>query len=483
MMSHQDRPSFQHVRIHRQCGACGFLFGIGDHLVAPHSHLRKLAKLPPELTTMIWGYLGQHALLRLCCVLETIDFAHRKGLDTPLLGPLRQVQFWQRGKLPIIATSGLSKPLQMTIDSRGIRCIERSGCSTAQLRSTFDLYTTVDAENDFTISFQFGVGRLATPPRPATLQLTDTPNLSPKAGFQFPSPKHGDRLATVDLDHCSGITFFLLKRDLLAIHAHTPTAPTADTTFAQIESTIQPSLSWFYVPNPPRDKISALGVRIGTKEGEPQLNQRTYLVRTPHRGGFYIGPPPTGPGQQHAVLTTSRSTLLSVVARNKSVVIRGVLREGGPCSVVVPPAPENPPFPDACHALAKLSCVKSIWIFRDEESRFCRGLIVEYHDGTEKVLGQCRVGVDLAERCGAVEQFSFKVVRRQERPGKRMAMVMVMVRSSRSQGNDACDDGQWTVCSHEDTLEVWATATQMVMTITKLTDSNSPDTRVNVLSD
>ncbi|KAG7038377.1 hypothetical protein JMJ78_0000913 [Colletotrichum scovillei] len=399
-MPYQDRASFQHVRIHRQCGACGFLFGIGDHLVAlrasstrivaldastfaatgmpqirdpyrfcrhPHCemcsaaaetatvhrdcfnlyssrtelpdklsrllmyslarypwpqstalllppiaditraskhatthaianfHLRKLAKLPTELITMISGYLGQHALLRLCCVLETIDFAYRKDVDTPLSRPLRQVQFWQRGKLPVTATTGSSKPLQMTIDSRGIKCIERSGCLTAQLRSTFDLYATVSADNDLTISFQvsvgyvssgrflsyvpskFGVGRLATPRRPAKLQLTDTPNLSPEAGFQFPSPKHGGRLTTIDLDHCSGITFFLSKRVLLAIHAHTPMAPTADTTFAKVESMIQPFLSWFYVPNPPRDKISAFGVRIGTEQGELQLNQRTYL--------------------------------------------------------------------------------------------------------------------------------------------------------------------------------------------------------------
>lgn len=587
-MSHPQKPQeevdFQHVRVHRQCGACGFPFVFGDHLVAlrassthiiacdastfaaigtpqtratylfcRHPHcitcstaadtatvhrdcfnlyssrtelpdklyrllifstarypwprstalllpptaditraskraitlaiaefkMSGLTKLPPELTTMIGGHLGQHDLLRLCCVLETIDFIHLKGLDSPLSGPLRQVQFWHRGKLPIIAPAGSASPIEMTIDSRGIRCIERSGCSTAQLRSPSDIYTTVGVDDDLVINFQFGVGRLAMPPQPGTLQLTDKPNLSPKAGFQFPSPKHGDRLATVDLDHCSGITFFLFNRNLHAIHAHTPAAPTADATFAQIEMMVQPFVSWVYVPNPPRDKISAFGVRIGITHGKLQLNQRTYFVRTPHRGDFYIGPPPVGPGLHYAVHTTSRSTLLCVVARNNLVVIRGVLTEGDACSVGAPPAPGNPPLQDACHALAILSCVKSIWIFRDKEAQFCRGLIVEYLDGTEKALGLCRIGVDLAERCDAVEQLSFKVVQQQERPNHRM----VMVRGSRSQGKDTCNDGEWTVCSYGDTLEVWSTATQMVMTKTKtkLIDKSPPDTRANVL--
>ncbi|TQN64698.1 hypothetical protein CSHISOI_10728 [Colletotrichum shisoi] len=482
-MSHQHKPqeaaNFEHVRVHRQCGACGFLFAIGDHLVASDFNMRGLAKLPPELITMIRGHLGQNDLLRLCCVLGTIDFVRRKGLDTPISRPLRQVQFWHRGKLPIFATAGSSSPMKITIDSRGIRCIERSRCSTAHLRSPFDVYTTVGVDDDLVINFQFGVGRLATPPKSPRLQLTDTPNLSPEAGFQFPSPKHGNRLATVDLDHCSGITFFLFDGDLHAIHAHTPTAPTADATFAQIETMVQPFLLWFYVPNPPRDKISAFGVQLGIRQGKLQLNRRTYFVRTPHRGDFYIGPSPPGPGLHYAVHTTPRSTLLCVVARNNLVVIRGVLTEGDACSVAASPAPGNPPFPGACYALATLSCVKSIWIFRDKEAQFCRGLMVEYLDGTEKVLGQCRIGVDLAERCEAVERLSFKVVQQQERPNN----LMVMVRGSLSQENNTCDDGQWTVCSHMDTLEVWATATQMVMTKTKLTDRSFSDTRANVLSD
>lgn len=291
------------------------------------------------------------------------------------------------------------------------------------------------------------------------------PNLSPSLGFQFPAPKHGVRLATTNLDRCSGITFFFSTRDLRAIHAHTHAAPTADATFEQIDPAVQRSITWVYVPNPPADKISAFGVRILTKRGgELQLKRRSYLVQTPHRGDFYIGPPPVGSGKDYAVHTPPQSTLLSTVADNNLIFIRGVLTEGGFYSMAVPPAPENPPLSDACYASAQLKDVISVWIFRDEKDQFCRGLIVEYFDGTERALGCCRIGVDPAERCPAVERLSFKAA---QRIGLSIDHT-VMVRTYQVSKGSGYDNAGWTSCSEGDILEAWATETEMVMTTTKI---------------
>ncbi|XMA18183.1 hypothetical protein WAI453_010974 [Rhynchosporium graminicola] len=266
----------------------------------------------------------------------------------------------------------------MTIDSKGIKSIHRSGCSAAVSQSPFNVYTTIGIKHNFIIKFQYGISRLALSPQSAELQITD-----------------------------------LLNLNLRAIHAHTHTTPIADTTFAQIDPAVHRSICWFYVPNPPTDKINAFGVRISTKNGgELQLKRRSYLVRTPQRADFYIGPPPIGSGKTFAVHTPPQSTLFSSVADNNFTLIRGVLTEGGLCSAAVPSAPEAPLLSDACYSSAQLKEIMSIWIFRDEKDHFCRGLIIEYLDGTERALGLCRIGVDTAESCAAVERLSFKAAQR-----------------------------------------------------------------------
>ncbi|CZS96229.1 uncharacterized protein RAG0_05626 [Rhynchosporium agropyri] len=130
----------------------------------------------------------------------------------------------------------------MTIDSKGIKSIDRSGCSAAVSQSPFNVYTTIGIKHNFIIKFQYGISRLALTPQAAELQITDLPNLSPSLGFQFPAPKHSIRLAATNLDRCSGITFFLSTRNLRAIHAHNHTTPIADTTFAQIHPAVHRSI-------------------------------------------------------------------------------------------------------------------------------------------------------------------------------------------------------------------------------------------------
>jgi hypothetical protein len=157
---------------------------------------------------------------------------------------------------------------------------------------------------------------------------------------------------------------------------------------------------------------------------------------------------------------------LSTVADNNFTFIRGVLTEGSFHSVAVPPVPENPPLSDACYASAQLKDVASIWIFRDNKDQFCRGLIVEYFNGTERALGCCRIGVDQAERCPAVERLSFKAA---QRIGLSIDRT-VIVRTYQVSIGSGYDSAGWTSCSEGDILEVWATETEMVMTITKIID-------------
>ncbi len=103
---------------------------------------------------MIWEYLSQNDLLRLSCVLETIDFLDYTNHYTTLLVPLRQVHSWHRGENPIISTTVPPSSIEMTIDSKGIKSIQRSGCSAGESQSPFDVYIIIGVNHNLTIKFQ-----------------------------------------------------------------------------------------------------------------------------------------------------------------------------------------------------------------------------------------------------------------------------------------------------------------------------------------
>ncbi|KAK1985019.1 hypothetical protein LZ30DRAFT_650447 [Colletotrichum cereale] len=368
--AHQDiikeLCEFEHVRIHRQCGACGFLFDVGDPLVAllhtgdpvacckvldamdfpvgacgkirqnrlfcsfpPCSrcekagetatihvdcfnlymkrafhtdrlhrlwsyslakypwpgcpalllpsrleaervssltadiyNMERLASLPNEIATSIWNFVGQHCLLRFSTVLEAAEYLFHKASDQPTSVPLAMIEAWHRGSHPIIGTVGSNRPIKLAIDSRGIARIARPTAPVQESRSQFTLYTTIEANRNLMINFRFGISRLAPTPRPEQLQVTDIPNLSKLKRIHFPYQASTKRLTSINLASCSGITFFLATSDLLAIHAHTRTSPSAEVTFAQLPPTHQREVQWFHVPNLAEDKISAFGVQL-----------------------------------------------------------------------------------------------------------------------------------------------------------------------------------------------------------------------------
>jgi hypothetical protein len=117
-------------------------------------NLHMLGGLPQEIITIIWGYLSQNDLLRLSCVLETIDFLDYTNHHTTLLVPLRQVHSWHRGQDPIISTTVPPSSIKMTIDSKGIKSIQRSGYSAGESHSPFNVYSTIGVNHNLKIKFQ-----------------------------------------------------------------------------------------------------------------------------------------------------------------------------------------------------------------------------------------------------------------------------------------------------------------------------------------
>ncbi|TQN67269.1 hypothetical protein CSHISOI_08049 [Colletotrichum shisoi] len=413
---------------------------------------------------MIWTHSGQHDLLRLSAVLEMVDNLSQIDFDELISTPLHQVEVWHRGSRPIISKADPSCLVEVTIDSRGISHIERLRRPAGRPRSHYFVYTIIKAKQNVAVDFQFGLGRIASIGQ-TKLQITDAPKLAELTCFRFPSRAPGIRLATVDLASCWGITFFMTQSSTLAIHAHTQATPFAETTFGRLPPSTQAFVRWVYVPNPSADKISAFGVQLKVNSlGQPLVNNCTYLIRTPHRGDFHVGTHHDGTVKSFAVRMSNGSALVYTVSEQKPVSVLGVVPKGQECSDLSPSPSIGPALiADGCFASAVLKDVACIWVFRDGQTDFYRGLIIHYHGGSQQALGCCRLGVDPVERCADLARFAFALseLPRENAPPFRVVKVKV----SPTPLTGSCLDEGWTRCPEGHILQVWATAMEVAMNI------------------
>ncbi|KAH7333427.1 hypothetical protein BKA65DRAFT_44779 [Rhexocercosporidium sp. MPI-PUGE-AT-0058] len=364
-------------------------------------------------------------------------------------------------------------------------CIERLKSLAHQPRSDFIVYTTIRSNQSLSIKFQFGVSRLAPVVRPGRLQITDIPNLVNLTCFRFPASAQAQapdaRLAIIDLASCSGITFFMTEYYTHAMHAHTQAAPFAEATFARLSPSIHHCIRWVYVPNPPADKISAFGVRLKVNsKGQLLPNNFSYLVsyspvtqiaqlsskkiRTPRRGDFTVGSYHDGTVKDYAVHTSNRSVLVYAIQEYNPLFVLRMVPKGNRCSELSPSPPVGlSQLPDGCYASALLKNVGCIWVFRDSQTDFCRGLIIKYLDKSQQALGCCRLGVDPVERCTDFAHIAFAPSDNLEQSGSPRCAVKVKIIPV-PDDNSYLDAG-WTRCSEGHTLQVWATATEMAMNV------------------
>lgn len=54
----------------------------------------------------------------------------------------------------------------------------------------------------------------------------------------------------------------------------------------------------------------------------------------------------------------------------------------------------EPPFKRAYFSSAPLEGVTRVHTFEDKDDKFCQGIILEYANGAQRALGQCRFGLD-----------------------------------------------------------------------------------------
>jgi len=95
------------------------------------------------------------------------------------------------------------------------------------------------------------------------------------------------RYHTIDLAAATGLTFFIMGRRILAIHAHSRAQPSARATYETLEEVLNLNkyCTWHYVPLPQGDTVLSCGplVNRNTPPGAPaRWSRPCFLVRRPY---------------------------------------------------------------------------------------------------------------------------------------------------------------------------------------------------------
>lgn len=238
----------------------------GIFLAAEIYNIPQLASIPAEIANSIRDYSRLDIIWRFASVLDRIERLSNADPQLDSL-PLREVSMWERGGRPTVLADPCGGVIRLTIDSQGLKKIERLRIRPKHQPCPSDaLAYVVESEKRFrkiTVGFkaclilfhtlrfftnagQFGLAHLNTPPGPTHLNVWDRPcppNLRDCYGFRKSSRLPFTRVTAIEPQKCTGITFFL-DNALLDMHAHTTkqSSTSQDTKFVKLKTFIRPSL-------------------------------------------------------------------------------------------------------------------------------------------------------------------------------------------------------------------------------------------------
>ncbi|RFU77896.1 hypothetical protein TARUN_4294 [Trichoderma arundinaceum] len=374
-------------------------------LAARACDLPKLMSMPPEIKCMIWqdAFDQPSQIARYQSVLSLAADSCDQDFDQQSSVSIRNVASWERGGRPVVEKEDASPFIRITIDNRGVKCIERLKQRPAFLhqRSDTELYIVETQETlaDIMVQFQSGLACLNLGESEVELRPWDIPAPPPMESLPLivPSIPRTTQFSTIDLARITGITFFISRKTgtVLGIHTHKKSAPSADAAFDRLSAQYQRQASWIYVPFPSDDRLTFFGVRW------VDPNYWHLLLRFKKAGDYIVGlhsrkdlelEDSTWPVENQLSLVCSVSVLGSIRA------ISALQQQSG---IAEPPFPrinrlKLPPAPSpAFLSSAPLEHVIFIRVFTDVDIGTCRGLLLEYENGSQRSLGECRIGLDL----------------------------------------------------------------------------------------
>lgn len=243
---------------------------------------------------------------------------------------------------------------------------------------------------------------------------------SPKNGLSmFATPFNRDgavRFRTVDLCNITGLTFFYFRGYMMGVHAHTAHSSTATSTLDEISAIDPKYLIWAYVPISSKDSL----VRIGVRDSLdlcllPAFKKPTMLVSlwlrhplwsqssrpqisTKLAGDFVLGP-----DYKYAVKGylsgKDPSVFVYNVPYNRYHSMYGAVSDNKGDEPLAPfprtyATGGSPPYRGRIYSQAPAKDIVHVDVYYEEATGYCRGLLLEYANGAQMALGQCRVGIN-----------------------------------------------------------------------------------------
>ncbi|KAI1104521.1 hypothetical protein F4804DRAFT_306751 [Jackrogersella minutella] len=424
--------------------------------------------LPPEIVQLIREYSAESLLWRFGLALGLSLRLSSLSTSGELVSTLLpNCLTWERDSLSAPAMCSVSqlRIIRLTIDSFGIKKIERlpeipSYNPRRSDRSTFVTIGESQAQN-VVAHFKFGTLRLEFPNMNPSFQSWDTETC----------PPHQDRLVlfrrnmsfstqfqTINLRKITGITFFFSQGNIFHIHAHTAAASTAIRTWEHLSPQCQKLATWIYLPISPNDDIVALGRPLGAL-GYVLVGNLQYgfnlLFRLRLAGDVALG---SYQGNKHFAITkVPIAALIHDRPQFMPISVIGAVLEDTvkPYGVVAFPSswPKEPPFENAYYSSASLRNVIRILVFNNSYTGFCRGMLLEYENGAQRALGQCRIGIDLTKTYVRPTHFCF--LRQVYSPPRKLYQIKAVIMECTERGDHRHNDEGWICSPMSCELDFW----------------------------
>lgn len=248
----------------------------------------------------------------------------------------------------------------------------------------------------FLIVLENGASRLelAASNPPAVWNTPNPPNLELCRAYETKQILGFQRCFAVEVASIRGITFFFSSHQLYGVHVHRSGALCALPSAQRLPARRRKSALWCYLPIANHDRILVLGVRTSPNQ---HIN---LLVRLEKAGDVILGQYMLGPTEDRFL---GWHTPITVIYREP--------QEGQPipyfgayCRPLAGSkfperfqAYEPKSYPigeEACLSMASLEELQSVEVFYDRDSRYCKGMLLNYQNGGCRALGLCRIGVD-----------------------------------------------------------------------------------------
>ncbi|PTB45506.1 hypothetical protein M441DRAFT_131140 [Trichoderma asperellum CBS 433.97] len=385
----------------------------------------------PEVALLIQSHSRSHILWRYCSVLKLVrDLELAESLETATY-PLRKVLSWSRGELPkLVQDKNLAGPfILLTLDARGVKSIERipevpttTGTEIPTPSFLFAL-ATVERLSGAKIEFELGMCHFHVGLH--DFGIRSSPAISNKHNDLWRLSLSSTNSVSLDPNCCTGLSFFLRNHHIVDIHAHsTRHPPTHVEKFKYMEamfaSARDDGIEWIYMPLTAQDVITAIRARkhvlpktpcyftFYTKSGDKIVVGTPYKERGEHttksleEDTVYIQ---EKDARQHfnLIYQIRPSFMPSAIYPDTDTVADGDADSQYPVPVIDPPPTitslspyglNPPPPPKAFFSSASLEGILDVHVFTVGWKKLCKGILVEYENGSKRALGQCRLGLD-----------------------------------------------------------------------------------------